>query len=54
MSLGLPDSLVPGTDPDPDLCHQAKIERKTSISTVLRLSFMKNDNVYSKSNKQKT
>jgi hypothetical protein len=60
MFLGLadPDPIVKGTDPDP-FYHQAKIERKTLIPTVLLLFYdfltLKNDaNVPSKSNKQKT
>jgi len=37
MFLGLPDPdpLGRGMDPDPDPDHQAKIVRKTLISTVL-------------------
>jgi hypothetical protein len=54
LGLSDPDPLGRGKDPD----HQAKIVRKTRISTVLRLikDFLgvKNDvNVPSKSNKQK-
>jgi hypothetical protein len=43
MFLGLldpdPDPLVRSMDPDPTFYHQAKIGRKTLISTALRLRF---------------